>query len=332
MQIVDGWLDVAEQGETGWYNKSDPRSGDWWGIAIHGSSGLGTERWFNLPADQSSYASSHLVVEQDGKIWQGIPFTRGSWHAIKKPGYAPFLANVDPNNDLLSIEIVKPVGNLDPITAAQKQSVFALVAFLCSHFNIPAKLATDTTGGVVFHRQIDPPNRPNCPGTFPDAELDQFLKAQSQPQEGGDEMLELSDVAAFFTDGGNGTWKCKANGVTLKGDILTFYRKNNGLALLGLPLANENYSLAGAAFTICERGTIIYDPQRKYDNPPIAGTCYLIHTERDVRWQKDVASLKVAQALNTSLQSQLNQLQAAAPHALELQTTMSQIKTLANKF
>ena len=103
-------------------------------------------------------------------------------------------------------------------------------------------------------------------------------------------MLELTDpvVSQYFTDGGNGTWKCKATGAVLQGENLKFYRANNGLALFGLPLANEDYSVRSgtsdtSAYVKCERAGLMYDPDRRHDNPPVAGPVYTIHVERDPR-------------------------------------------------
>ncbi len=101
-------------------------------------------------------------------------------------------------------------------------------------------------------------------------------------------MIDLSNgaVANFFTDGGNGTWKCKQTGCIIQGAILQFYRAFggndlNGLTHLGLPLSNEVHDLAANPHVVrqsFERGILAYDPNRQLDNPPgVIGDVYLMH-------------------------------------------------------
>jgi hypothetical protein len=120
-------------------------------------------------------------------------------------------------------------------------------------------------------------------------------------------MLDLTDpvVSRYFTDGGNGTWKC-TNGVVMLGGNLTFYRSNGGPALLGLPLANEIYltQYPNTAIVPCERALIVYDPNRVIDHPPITGPCYLLHINQGIGQQI------MSKALTDPLQTQIATLQA----------------------
>jgi len=143
----------------------------------------------------------------------------------------------------------------------------------------------DASGGITGHFSTDPVNRSRCPGAYPWDQLWAFLKGEGDMGR----ILELTDPAIqnYFTDGGNGAWKCKTNGVILFGANLTFYRSNGGPALFGLPLANEIYlpQYPNTAIVLCERVLIVYDPARKIDNPPIEGQCYLLHIDSGVGQQ-----------------------------------------------
>ena len=63
------------------------------------------------------------------------------------------------------------------------------------------------------------------------------------------------------------------------GGNLSFYRSHGGPGLFGLPVANEIYpaQYPGTAIVPCERVLIVYDPERKIDNPPVNGPVYLLH-------------------------------------------------------
>ncbi|WP_126556321.1 hypothetical protein [Dictyobacter kobayashii] len=121
-------------------------------------------------------------------------------------------------------------------------------------------------------------------------------------------MLDLNDpvVKLFFTDGGNGTWRCK-NGVILLGANLTFYRCNGGPAIFGIPLTNEIRlpQYPNTAIVPCERAIIAFDPERKIDAPPINSPCYLLHIESGVGQQ---LLLQRSNALIQSLSTKLTQI------------------------
>lgn len=112
---------------------------------------------------------------------------------------------------------------------------------------------------------------------------------------GGTNMaIELSTpgVASYFEQGAQTaygvSWKCKRNGVQIQSAMRDFYRAYGGTALcgltfLGLPLGSEE-PVAGhpsVVFQRFERGTLIYDPQHSYDNPPGSGPVYLSHLDGD---------------------------------------------------
>jgi hypothetical protein len=90
-------------------------------------------------------------------------------------------------------------------------------------------------------------------------------------------MLDFSDemVKKYYQDKGGNEWFCPKTGQTLHGGILDYYKsipaQHGGLTTHGLPLTPEvpiANSTGGAVAQLCERGVIIYDPDRSVDDPP----------------------------------------------------------------
>jgi N-acetyl-anhydromuramyl-L-alanine amidase AmpD len=250
-------------------------------IILHGTAG-GTSaesiaRYFASTQNTDNPVSSHYVIGTNGEVVQCVSESDGAWaNGALTSGHAPFWnESINPNLTTISIEHCKPsLDNSDTLTQAQRAASFKLVRDICQRWQIPAQNA-DARGGITGHSSLDPVNRSHCPGPYPWDDLWSFLK-------GANKMLDLNDpvVKMFFTDGGNGTWKCK-NGVTLMGANLAFYRSNGGPAIFGLPTTNEIYpaQYPGTAVVLCERVIMAYDPARKIDRPPIQGPCYLLHID-----------------------------------------------------
>jgi hypothetical protein len=260
-------------------------------VILHGTAG-GTSaqaiaQFFASTQGGSDPVSSHYIIGTDGTIVQAVSEADGAWaNGYLSAGHDPWWdPQINPNNITISIEHCKPTSdNSDALTQPQQNASFKLIYNICQRWNIPMRLA-DAHGGITGHSSIDPVNRSHCPGTYPWNQLWAFLKGEGDMGN----MLDLTDpvVQTYFTDGGNGAWKCKKNGVLLIGSNLTFYRSHGGPALFGLPLANEIYlpQYSGTAIVPCERALIVYDPARKIDNPPIAGPCYLLHIDSGVGQQ-----------------------------------------------
>jgi len=290
-----------------------------------GNSATGIANYFASTVGGANPVSSHYIIDQQGVVVQCVAESDGAWaNGAFSSGHATFWnENVNPNLISISIEHVKAhTDNSDMLTDAQFEASWKLINDICSRWNIPKKLV-DASGGITGHFSIDPVSRARCPGPYP---WDTMIANIN----GGDTMLELTDptVARYFHAGANGSWVC-SNGVTLIGDNLKFYRSNNGLALLGLPLSNEIYpkNFPGTAIVPCERGIITYDPGRTIDNPLLTGHCYLLHIDKGpgldlitsnatATLNNQIATLKVQV---TSLMSQLQGLQT-------LQAKLAQIK------
>jgi hypothetical protein len=97
-------------------------------------------------------------------------------------------------------------------------------------------------------------------------------------------MLSIAQASAYFIQIDASHWKCKMNGHMLRAGILNAYctwpaqGSEFGLTALGLPLGDEYQVKPGIAAQRFERGLVVYDPSRIYDNPPgSSGSCYLGH-------------------------------------------------------
>ncbi len=226
----------------------------------------------------ASGKSVHYVVGQDGRVWQFILESSGAGgNCCTETGYDSFwdqylkTFNDDLNLCTLSIEHCDPaLDNSTPLTPAQQDASFKLVAYLAQKYHIDAD-------HIKGHDSIDPVDRARCPGIYPWEELWTYLKGAA---------IDLSDpfVAQFFTTTPDGQWQCKSTGNIIRAGMLNFYRSFNGdaycgLTYLGLPKSNEIpvAEYQGVVKQEFERGWLVYDPQHLFDNPPGAGEVYVMH-------------------------------------------------------
>ncbi len=121
--------------------------------------------------------------------------------------------------------------------------------------------------------------------------------------------LGSPEVAKYFVDGGGGKLKRKDNGLMMGSGISTYYLASGGPGVLRLNTTNElqvrdnaGHIIEDVAYVITEACIIIYDPNRKVDNPPTKEPCYLMHIDSGPGQQL------VAQALVKPLQSEIAQL------------------------
>lgn len=275
MRLEQGWIDEALAGSYG--AKSMSRQGYAAKyIVLHGTGG-GTlesnDAWFATPGVE---ACAHFIIGRDGRFIQGISTALASWsNGVLTTGHAPFLpGGINPNLYTISIELVKDVDNAWSPTEAQALTSFRLIECLCNALNIPRR-AGDAHGGIIMHRQIDPVNRPNCPGPYPWEQLWSFLQGEE------DMPLQIDSpfARAYFVDQGNGRWKCKTNGFEVFGEIGKYYRYIHGAPRL--PTTGEQYNLQksqGIVWQGFECGIIVYDP-RKVSGRPVgwSGDCFMCH-------------------------------------------------------
>lgn len=305
-------------------------------LILHGTAGgttaAGIANYFKSTEGSANAVSANYVVGPDGVIIGCVSEENGAFaNGFLSAGHDPWWSSgVNPNWTTISIEHVKSdLDNSNSLTDAQTLASFGLIRRICQRWDIPMRPA-DATGGITGHYSIDPVNRSRCPGNFPWSDLWSVLQ-------GGDEtMLTLQDpvVAKYFIDGGNNTWKCTVNGVVMLGANLTFYRTYGGPAVLGLPLSNEIRltQYPNTAIVPCERGIIIWDPNRLIDKAPISDPCYLLHINQGIGQQM------IARALTDPLNAQILQLQAQlqqlpaqqmSQQLTDYHNRLTQIKTLS---
>jgi hypothetical protein len=343
LKIVNGWLDEAIEVDV--LENSMSRYGYLpTHLVMHGTAGgsdaeaLGA--YFQSTIGGPNPASSHIIIDQAGKIVQCVSFDVAAWGngGLLNPRF-PFPTGVNPNFYTISIEHVKSAtDNSNELTEAQAQASFRVAQVICMTYGIPMRPG-DATGGIISHADLDSVNRARCPGPYPWDRLWAFL------QKGVNNV----GIPANWKD--DGITLIAPNGHKVVRGFRDWILQH-GAATLGLPLEDEHaanpvedyyaQNPAGGTRQLFNSGELAWTSARGVYvvgvGNELRGACIDRDKARaDLKAAKDQLQQTQAKLLalttqNTTLQSQLNQLQAAAPHALELQTTMSQIKTLANKF
>jgi hypothetical protein len=144
------------------------------------------------------------------------------------------------------------------------------------------------------------------------------------------------EVARYFelanTDGSQ--WRCRSTGKIIQFGLLDAYRAYGnsalcGLTYLGLPQSNEIplTGIPGAVKQYFERGTLIYDPAHKNDDPPGASAVYPAHLYTGPAQDPRVAQIAPLQGQLAALQAQIAQAQAGNP-ALQQQLDAANAKAL----
>lgn len=255
--------------------------------------------------------SSHYVIGQDGSIWQFVPEALGAGangvtDGTTEPFWHPYMTEYSNlNMCTISIEHCDPSARNDtPLTGAQKQASFALVAHLCQKYGIAAD-------HIKGHNTIC---ATDCPGNYPMGELIAYIQ--------GGAMLQITDplVGDYFEEQDANHWRCKHNGHIVRDGNLNFYRNLRsgqtpelaGLTMLGLPTGDEKpIDGDGNTEQPFERAKVRYDPAHKYDNPPGAGSSYTTHVDAPA------PTPTPAPPTNTDAIAQLHTIQTAASAALK---------------
>lgn len=304
-------------------------------IIVHGTAGGGAVEWLCKPwNDGGPEASAHYVIKQSGEIYQLVDEDDSAWgNGYLSEGHDPWWTlAINPNTQTISIEHEKPDKyNQTPLTPAQVSASYALIGRICQRWNIPTR-AADASGGITGHFSIDPVNRSECPGGYP---WDGLYKYLNQTHGEAPTMLQIGQgMGQYFTDLSHDAikrWHCTKTNVYIIGDNLDFYRRYEGV--FGLPLTNEIYlqQYPGTAIVCYERGVAAYDPKRKLDNPPGAGSVYLMHIDGGIG-QQLIAKPLVA-ALNKQIADAQNQVKSlnAEIDTLRKQQPTQDVKALEAK-
>lgn len=148
-------------------------------IVVHKTAGDSTPQavYNTFLASGNPGKSTHYAIGTDGTIWQFVPESLGAGgNCCVETGYDPFWKPyLDTYGNLnlctLSVEHCdSATDNSTPITAAQKEASFKLIAHLAQKYGIPAT-------SIKTHASIDPQSRARCPGNYPMDELIQFVQS-----------------------------------------------------------------------------------------------------------------------------------------------------------
>lgn len=143
-------------------------------IVIHKTAGDATPQavYDTFLASGNPGKSVHYCVGQDGSIWQYVPEELGAGgngitDGTMQPFWQPYLSEYgNLNMCTLSVEHCDPsITNQTPLTDAQKQASFALVAYLCEKYGIDGN-------HIKPHNSIV---STLCPGNYPMQELIDFV-------------------------------------------------------------------------------------------------------------------------------------------------------------
>lgn len=189
----DSGMEIAWKGNQ--YTNSSSRNGVVpFVIVNHISAGTmsSMDYWFTDPANQVS--SAHFGVAKDGRVHQYVSIERMAWaNGIPQEQFAQATAqvvrdmNMNPNLYTVSIEHEGTDGDL---TEAQFQSSVRLHRYIRDYVRgVWLKDFPLDTYHVLGHYQINPVQKPDCPGPkFPWARLYPTLV---EPETGDEEMEEL---------------------------------------------------------------------------------------------------------------------------------------------
>lgn len=230
--------------------------------------------------------SSHYAIGQDGSIWQFVPESLGAGangvtDSTTDPFWFPYMQQYgNLNTCTISIEHCDPSPRNDtPLTDAQKQASFALVAHLCQKYGIDA-------ARIKPHKSIC---ATDCPGTYPMAELQQFISS------GG------SMVPTGWHD--DGQTLTAPNGVSVKYGFRAYILANNWDAS-DIPLGGEyhadsvlihNTDVGPGARLLCKKTYLWYTDKLGVKREPYTSWELDAAYKLIAQQQAEIATLKAAQ-------------------------------------
>jgi N-acetyl-anhydromuramyl-L-alanine amidase AmpD len=162
-------------------------------IVIHGTGGSATQTaqelgdYFRTNAGE---VSSHFGIDRAGVVAQFVPLQDGAAaNCCVSAGHDVFWDQFHGDNlnrHTLSVEHENDAQNSLPLTPAQQQASFKLIAFLCQKYNI-------APSHIKSHASIDPVNRSRCPGAYPWQALYTYLGASTVATLEGFPMISQLD-------------------------------------------------------------------------------------------------------------------------------------------
>lgn len=145
-------------------------------IVIHGTNSPARLQWWIDHA--ATECAVTYMIGKDGRIAQFESDLANHWgNGVVTSGHDAFWDQWSEvvngkriwytNQVSLSIEHEKWAKlNDEPLTAAQAQASYRLIAWLCRMYDIPMRYG-DANGGIVPHKSVNPVYRSFCPGPYP---------------------------------------------------------------------------------------------------------------------------------------------------------------------
>jgi len=211
----------------------------------------------------ASGASSNYMIDKDGGTYELVPPDQDAWAngAVNKPDLGnPVIARwskdgVNFNQRTISIENVRETSaNNQPggFTAAQRDSLIALTAWLCQRFNV-----TPDRIHILRHGQIDSVNRPYCPG-LAESEMQSWVGQIAALVKGGGQSVQDSIATGIGAQPESIDASIDARGHA----IVTLDFGGNATAIKGFTVVDCGVSVANAAGEIYDRSikNTVFEP------------------------------------------------------------------------
>jgi hypothetical protein len=292
-------------------------------IVVHGTGGNPAQTAQQLGdyfRSTPEMTSVHYGVDRQGVVCQYVREADGAaGNCCIEAGHDTFWNQFGGDNlnvHTLSIEHENDSSNSLPLTDAQKQASFKLIAYLSKKYNIPF-------ARIKSHASIAPGSRALCPGpAFPWTELEAYLKGSGNmsgvPQGWHDDGHTLTAPNKVTVVDGFRQW------------ILTHDWDAGNIPLLGAtgltPVEQGNPSLGGGTVQPFRTSVLVWTQKRGVYEMWTGQEWLALYKV----WNQATTNLKTAQAQILQLQQQLLAAQDSTPLVAELKDKLTQIHTLSD--
>lgn len=264
--------------------------------------------------------SVHYGVDRAGVVCQYVSESDGAaGNCCIESGHDMYWDQFGGDNlnlHTLSIEHINDSTNGLPLSDAQKQASFKLIAYLSKKYNIPFAC-------IKSHASIAPGSRALCPGpAYPWSDLEAFLKGANAmagvPQGWHDDSHVLTAPNKVQITDGFRSW------------ILAHNWDANNIPLLGAtalnPVEQGNVALGGGTVQPFRTCVLAWTQQKGVYEMWLGQEWLALYRV----WNQTSTNLKAAQAQVLQLQQQLIATQDSTPLLSDYKEKLSQIHTLSD--
>lgn len=162
-------------------------------IVIHATASGDSATEFVPDFSANTQKSTHYAIAMDGTIVQYVDENNSAWGNCCASGNSTFRQDYNWNKSTVSIENEKhSTDNSTALTPQQYQSLLVLVRDIAARWKIPLVHGQQGVRGIIYHHDIDPVNKPLCPGNFP---YDTFF----QDLAGSEKTVKLDNNGCVMT-------------------------------------------------------------------------------------------------------------------------------------